>query len=224
MITKTSLDEIEKNGDSTYIFNGYERNAFPFCPYEEERIDLINENNKWLVRTNAEYHRTALWCSCRFLKEYIDSFGENNIKRKAALIIKRDNWSKTIKQYIDEKLEKADYWTFADCKKQDDENRILGKQVKYRKYPKIQHQFVHDLWTDYTLYLRKWIAYIEMFPRDEDDWGEMINIGDMDMKPMYKNEHKKNKKRIKKEIDPTVIPDYPFFDSVVGLKLKCKLD
>ena len=207
-LVTTSPEKLVETGDITYIFNGYERHAFPFCPYEEKRIDLVDTSSEWQVRTNAEYHKTALWYSCRFLKEYIENFGEDNLKQKAALVINRDNWAKTIKQHIDESLEDHDYWTFADNKRQDDENIILGKPIKQRRYPAIRNQFVHDLWTDYALYLREWIAYIKMYPEDK---ASQFDIGDIVKKGtnrVYKRIMAEEKKRSRIRINPKVIPDY----------------
>ena len=119
----------------------------------------------------AEYHKTALWCSCRFLKEYIETFNTNNIKRKAALVIKSSNWANTIKQHLGENLIRSDYWSFAE-RKREAEIEARGKAVKPLMKPTIKQQFVHDLWTDYARYLREWIAYIDKFSGDLDEEDE----------------------------------------------------
>lgn len=205
----------ELDSDMTYIFNGYERHAFPFCPYEETRLESAESNTIWQTRVNAEYHKTTLWNSCRFLKEYIDTFDTDNIKRKAALVINVQNWTGRIKQHIDEKLMAHDYWTFIECKRQDDERKALGKPVKERKYPAIRHQFVHDLWTDYATYFREWIAYIQMWP-NEIDPEHVDASGTADVFQEYIDywyekqleEGKENGKRGRNPIDPTSLPDF----------------
>ena len=68
-------------------------------------MESIDANTVWQLRINAEYNKTALWCSCGLLKEYIETFDADNIKRKAALVIRRDNWVDRIKQHRDETLE-----------------------------------------------------------------------------------------------------------------------
>ena len=201
--------------DITYIFNGYERHAFPFCPYEETRFETVNPNTVWQARVNAEYHKTTLWNSCRFLKEYIESFDADNIKRKAALVINVQNWAGRIKQHIDEKLISHDYWTFIERKRQDDERKALGKPVKERKRPAIRHQFVHDLWTDFAIYLREWISYIQMWP-EEIDPDHLDASGTTDVFQEYIDywydkqleETEENGKRDRNPIDPTCLPDF----------------
>ena len=202
----------ELGADHTIIVNGYERHAFPHCPYEETRFETVESNTKWQTRINAEYHKTALWNSCRFLKEYIDSFAPDNIKRKAALVIYAQNWAGRIRQHINEKLEASDYWTFIERRHQSDEKQALGKKVRVRKLPAIRYRFVHDLWTDYALYLREWISYIQMWP-EEIDPGHLDASGTVDvfqeaMDYWYEKQLEEQGKKDKNPIDPTELPDY----------------
>lgn len=46
--------------DRTYIFNGYDRNAFTSCPYTEDREDYLRMSSEWQDRELAEFNRTAL--------------------------------------------------------------------------------------------------------------------------------------------------------------------
>lgn len=203
----------ELGADVTYIFNGYERHAFPFCPYEETRFESVDSNTIWQTRVNAEYHKTTLWNSCRFLKEYIESFEADNIKRKAAFVINVQNWAGRIKQHIDERLMSHDYWTFIEHKRQDDERKALGKPVKERKRPAIRHQFVHDLWTDFAIYFREWISYIQMWP-EKIDPDHLDASGTTDVFQEYidycyeKQLEEGNGKRDREPIDPTCLPDF----------------
>ena len=175
----------ELGGDLTYIFNGFERQAFPHCPYEEIRMTAIREGSDyWQPRINAEYRRTSPWSSCRILKRYIDSFGDDSIKQKMALVINAQNWADTIKQHINEGLQYSDYWTFVERKREDEIRHFLkkdgGKNKRKRKPVEIRHQFVHDLWTDFALYLREWIEYIQSFPveipEDHMDYFETADV------------------------------------------------
>ena len=206
----------ELEADNTFIFNGFERFAFPFCPYDKTRLENVDTSTIWQTRINAEYHKTALWSSCRFLKEYIDSFDKDSVKRKAALVIKVQNWSDSIKQHIGDRLEKHDYWTFRANIRRDDLDKVLGKKIKRRKRPPIRYQFVHDLLTDYALYLRKWIAYIQKWP-DEVDEDNLDSSGTVDVYQesidyWYEKELEERVevtgKKDKEPIDPTVLPDF----------------
>ena len=215
-------------GDLTFVFNGYERYAFAACPYEDTHNTAVENNTKWQPRMNAEYQRTSLQSSCRFLKEYIETFDENNIKRKAALVIRCSNWSDTIKQHVDESLKKHDYWSFTGNIRENTEKAILGEPVRERKLPEIRYQFVHDLWTDYALYLRKWILYIQMFPSGEMDASQEFNYYYSEKIEEERN-REYNKKRSKKSrnrydsipINPTELPDYEDISILKRLKWLC---
>lgn len=192
--------------DHTYIFNSFDRNAFAICPYPDEREEGTSTNTDWLARYAAPYHRTALFYSCKHLKEYIDSFSEGNIKRKAALIIRRNNWADSIKVHLDDALMASDYWLFADRIKKQEESRFLGKKTVKKKLPSIKHQFVHDLWTDYAIYLRKWIAYIESYghediPGDRLDYTKTKDVYQEYLDYAYEKEYGDR-------IDPSDIPDF----------------
>lgn len=202
--------------DITFIFNGYERHAFPCCPYEETRFESMDSNTIWNPRINAEYHKTTLWNSCRFLKEYIESFDKENIKQRAALVIKCQNWSETIKQHIDEQLKAHDYWTFIDRIKEDEINVLRGKMQSSKRRPAIRYQFVHDLWTDFALYLRKYISYILMYPNEVDEGYEDFSstkdvfqeARDYWYEKQLEEQRGGNKRSQKNPIDPKVLPDF----------------
>lgn len=84
------------------------------------------------------------------LYRYVKDLPVSNIKKRCALRIKAFNWSDKIPVDLDEELLKEQYWTYRD-KRYD--------FVKRKKYPIKQtpkFQFLHDLLTDYALYLRKW--------------------------------------------------------------------
>lgn len=209
-------DELKKSRDYTYIFNGFDRYSFASWSYRESRLEGFEKNDKWLPRIMAEYHKTALWCSCRFLKEYIETFNTNNIKRKAALVIKSSNWANTIKQHLGENLIKSDYWSFEE-RKREAEIEAHGKAVKPLMKPTIKQQFVHDLWTDYARYLREWIAYIDKFSVDSDEEDESGLFGvnteywDYYFEKEQEEEaklHRKKKNRNYVQIDPTILPDW----------------
>lgn len=210
------IGDLKRSEDYTYIFNGFDRNSFAEWSYEDLRLERFEDNSEWLPRIMAEYHKTALWCSCHFLKEYIESFGENNIKRKAAFVIKSSNWANTVKQHLGENLLKTDYWTFEE-RRREAIIETRGKVVKQIKRPTIKQQFVHDLWTDYARYLREWIAYIDKFSED-DKGGEISPFGvDIEYWDYYFQKEQENEERGRRkkknrkkhmQIDPTILPDW----------------
>ena len=198
----------ESEDDLTYIFNGYERHAFSRCPYEETRLESNEPNMIWQPRINAEYHKTALWNSCRFLNEYICSFDEDNIKRRTAFVIERQNWSETIKQHIDETLEANDYWTYVQRARQDYEDRIMGESVAARKKPSIKMQFIHDLLTDYALYLREWISYIKTWQHGVSEKARYALSYLKKNREMDTYRTGSKQKLIARQMDPLRLPDY----------------
>ena len=113
-----------------------------------------------------------------------------------------DNWDCSVYIFIGNKRENA-------------EKTLLGESVKEKKLPEIRYQFVHDLWTDYALYLRKWILYIQMFPSGEIDASQEFNYYYSEKIEEERN-REYNKKRSKKRrnkhdrisINSTELPDY----------------
>lgn len=84
----------------------------------------------------------------------------------------------------------------------------MGKPIKQRRYPAIRKQFVHDLWTDYALYLREWIAYIKMYPEDKASQFDIADIVKKGTNRVYKRILAEEKKRSRIRINPKAIPDY----------------
>lgn len=200
--------ELDKSGKHTFVFNGYDRSAFTFCPYTDNREDYIHRSNCWQERNVAEFNHTSLICSCRFLKEYIEEFAPESIKRKAAIVIRCDNWADKIKQHLNEKLEKNDYWKFINRNRDDEMTYVLKGVKKKRKPVSVKNQFVHDLWTDYALYLRKWISYIKAFPEefDEPDASGTFDVNREFLD--YYFEKEQNEAGVRDGIDPTTLPDF----------------
>lgn len=210
------IDSSELGTDFTYVFCGLDKHSFASYPFRDEKEGSDDRDNSWMPRYIAEYHRTALWNSCRFLNEYISGFAEGSLKKKAAIVIENQNWADKVKQHIPEALEAHDYWMFISRNRHDEEMYALGRKVKKHKPVSIKHQFIHDLWTDYALYLRKWIAYIEMFeedtPTENPDDSETYDIYQEYLdyhfeKEMDEHERETGKKD-RNRIDPTTLPDY----------------
>ena len=194
-IKETSVTELERREESTYTFTGFDIHSFADCPYADEHQEGMYTTNK-LSRACAPFHRTALFFTCHFLNEYINTFSKNNIKKKASLIIKNKNWANSIKQHIDEKLQFHDYPLYSLMHKKDQELKFLKKNPRKRNYPSVKTQFIRDLLTDYALYLRKWISYIEMFDDNNEDSSEQEFLD-------YINE-----KEYDSDIDFTELPDF----------------
>lgn len=224
--------------DDTFIFSGYDRNAFAFCPFDEGRDDHDTYHD-WIPREHAEFDRTALWCSCRFLKEYIDTFSENNIKRKAALVINNSNWSERINQHIPDKLKQHDYWTYIERNREEEAQYALGKKSEATEEKmSIKAQYIHDLLTDYAIYLREWIYYIDSFSNDlsmEDNeqlqfekeaWDHELDKQLAEEKRQFMKSHRGNKNRKKRanyvQLDPRELPDFENIDIFKRIDWLCE--
>lgn len=85
---------------------------------------------------------------------------------------------------------------------------VLKGVKKKRKPVSVKNQFVHDLWTDYALYLRKWISYIKAFPEeiDEPDASGMFDVNREFLD--YYFEKEQNEAGVRDGIDPTTLPDF----------------
>lgn len=222
-IKTETVGSLEQAGKHTFIFNGYDRNAFTLCPYTEDREDQLRGTPLWQNREVAEFNRTALFCSCRFLKEYIEGFDPENIKRKAAIVIRCNNWAGRIKQHLNEKLEDHDYWTFIARNRKDEEEYILKGTVRKRKPVSIKRQFVHDLWTDFALYLREWISYIQMFPAEiDEDNLDAFGMADVHQEFLDYYFEKEQEEAGKKEtVDPAMLPDFEEISILKRLEWLC---
>jgi hypothetical protein len=200
MNIKAELEStLGKSDKHTFVFNGYDRSAFSFCPYTDNREDYIHRSNRWQERNVAEFNHTSLNCSCRFLKEYIEEFAPESIKQKAAIVIRCDNWAGKIKQHLNEKLERHDYWKFVNRNREDEETYVLKGVKKKRKPVSVKNQFVHDLWTDYALYLREWISYIMAFTDEIEESDDFLD---------YYFEKEQEEDGVTCGIDPTTLPDF----------------
>lgn len=194
--------------DETLIIDGFDRYAFANCPYSEVRVRQHDDTDRWLMRYVAPYQRTEVGCICKYIYDYIKEFEENSIKQRASLVIRWDNWLNEILYPLDEKLEKSDYWTFAGRKKQMLEDVFQGRNLKKHRESKvsIKQQFVHDLWTDFAIYLRKWIAYTEMFVSKEILEEDLDCSGTKDIYQEYIDYA--YEKEYGDKVDPTTLPDF----------------
>ena len=194
----------------TYVFSGFDKHAFASYPYSDDKLKEVSTVGSWMPRFIAEYHKTALWSSCSLLKEYVEEFAEGSIKRKAAFVIENHNWADKIKQHIGDDLEDHDYWTFIGRSMKDELDYFRGEKVKKRKQVSIKHQFIHDLWTDYALYLRRWISYIQTFPEEIPEENlDASSTADVYQEFLdYYFEKEQEESGDTSGIDPTVLPDF----------------
>lgn len=133
----------------TYIVNCFDLNSFSSAPcHDIHREGILG--SEYIPRLVSPFGRTNLGIACEMLYRYVKDLTASNIKRKCALRIKAFNWSDKMPIDLDEDILKQHYWTYRD-KRYD---FIKQKNHPIKQTPKFQ--FLHDLLTDFALYLRKW--------------------------------------------------------------------
>lgn len=80
------------------------------------------------------------------------------------------------------------------------------KQVEKLKLLSPKDLFIHDLWTDYAMYLRKWAAKIQNFNAEETIPEDRLDYsGEHDVYQEFIDYY--TEKEYKEDIDPTILPD-----------------
>lgn len=147
--------------ENTYVVNAFDRYAFAHCPYPDEHNEGISERDGLLPRIVSQYGKSSITLECAYLQDYLNHFDEHNIKRRASLVIRKDNWSDKIQFDLDERLMRREYWTFESRaeeqlrKAREHGNLDAKKEYPHKSTPKTR--FLHDLMTDFAIYLRKWV-------------------------------------------------------------------
>lgn len=165
--------------EDTYIINAFDRYAFASCPYDNVREEQVFESNEFIPRKITQYGKSSVSTECEFLKEYLSHFSENNIKRKASLVIEWKNWQDKIQSDLDENLRKKEYWTYKDrAEEQRDKNVRKGqydKPIQYDKNSTPKSRFIHDMMVDFAIYLRKWAEKVDYeFPEKYHPYAGMV--------------------------------------------------
>ena len=165
--------------EDTYIINAFDRYAFASCPYDNVREEQVFESNEFIPRKITQYGKSSVSTECEFLKEYLSHFSENNIKRKASLVIEWKNWQDKIQSDLDENLRKKEYWTYKDrAEEQRDKNVRKGqydKPIQYDKNSTPKSRFIHDMMVDFAIYLRKWAEKVDYeFPEKYHPYAGIV--------------------------------------------------
>lgn len=182
--------------ENTIIVNAFDRYSFTKFPY----VEVVDSNrDKWLDRMILPFGETFPSEIVQAAQGYLSMMTGESIKRKASFVINRQNWQFAVNIELDRKLVEKEYWQFG---KRRQENRVValsdisygtmdGKirtpeiSPAYKKYSPKQ-RFIHDLLTDYAIYLRKIASTVgiiaESLPR---------------LRPLHKEGR----------IDPTILPD-----------------
>lgn len=166
-----------EDAEHTYIINAFDRNAFADCPYENERQEGVVNHDNFIGRMINQFGNASVSMECDYLKAYLNKMPQESIKRNASLVIRWNNWQYKHKFDLDEHLVKREYWTYKDkAEKQRTNNARDGKPydtpIKYSKNSTPKSRFLHDLMTDFAIYLRKCAECVdENFPDKYYRWA-----------------------------------------------------
>lgn len=125
----------------------------------------------------TQFGNASVSMECDYLKAYLNKMPQESIKRNASLVIRWNNWQYKHKFDQDEHLVKREYWTYKDkAEKQRTNNARHGKPydtpIKYSKNSTPKSRFLHDLMTDFAIYLRKCAECVdENFPDKYYRWA-----------------------------------------------------
>lgn len=151
--------------EHTCIINAFDRYSFAHCPYDDKRQEGFHDQDDFLPRMIIQFGNSSASIECDCLKEYIGQFTDDNIKRHSAFEVKWNNWQYKMSFDLDEKLEQREYWTYnSRAQEQRKANFRNGKYHEPIVYPKgstPKSRFIHDLMTDFAIYLRKWAEKVD---------------------------------------------------------------
>lgn len=150
------------------IINAFDRSSFAHCPYDDIRNERIENPFGLVPRIIAPFGRFSVSMECILLKNYIKGFPKESVKHKVAFEISCENWQYKLNAEFDEGLYKKYYWTYKDYARNQQEKNLkkglpYNTPVTYPKGTTPKTRFIHDLMTDYAIYLRKWVEGIRMY-------------------------------------------------------------
>ncbi|MGN0332293.1 MAG: AAA family ATPase [Lachnospiraceae bacterium] len=175
----------EKVRNMGIIINSYDINAFIKPPYPDEKENCEDMGNDWIGRLVIPYHRTSLWEICDYIREYSAQMEPGDTKRQATFVLSTHNFADKYPIQLPGAI-RDEYWTFSEIKRDeelayfDEDARERISKRKKKNNLSYRQMFIHDLWTDYAIYLRKWIekihSYNDSFDPSALPDGEKISI------------------------------------------------
>lgn len=171
-----------KEMEQTYIVNSFDRYSFAHYPHKNEHKMEWNAENGLLPRLTVWYGKSTIAMECMYLHDYLKDLPAKNIKRNSSLVIHWNNWQDKISLDLDDELLNSDYWTYIGRTEEQKRQNILqrhpNRPIKYPKGSTPKKRFLHDLMTDFAIYLRKCADSIEQDNKSKRFWRELtIDLG-----------------------------------------------
>ena len=192
--TILGIEEInEQMWEDTAIINTFDRNAFARYPYHDV---VESEYNLWLPRKVTPYAETFPGKVVNAAKEYVEQMPKESIKRRASFIINRENWQHKLNIVLDKNLLDKEYWLYGERRQGGIVTSLSdipyaslsGYLPKGKSGGKTSNKekFIHDLLTDFAIYLRKVAATVDTLSKQLSRYRPLQKID---------------------ESDPTILPD-----------------
>jgi len=156
------------------IVNCFDKFSFSAYPYFDEHSDGFHNSQHFITRIISPYGRTNVGIACEWIQRYLSGFPVLSVKRKSSLIIKSHNWANRDSSPVDVDLLKTQYWTYEEIDGMFAEG-FSQKLVDSSQKRSVKQKFLHDLLSDYALYLRE---YLEGFCKEEIDRDAEMGVFD----------------------------------------------
>ncbi len=154
-----------KKEHGTVVVYSYDRNSVSPRLFPEIHVDGAIQESRFFQRFTIPFERSNVGVACWFVREMIEDLPEDNVKRDAALEIASINWSERLNvklpddvmaeyRFYHDNLYDKSWKSVLDVPRFFEDNRLPGDGVSEKE------KFVHDLLTDFALYLRKWAQTI----------------------------------------------------------------
>ena len=184
----TEIDIVnDQMWEDTIVVNTFDKNAFAHYPYH----DVVEQSrNKWLPRKVTPYAETFPGMVVSAAREYVEQMPKESIKRRAAFVINRENWQYKQNVVLDKELLEKEYWLYGERRQggvvtslSDIPFASLDGSLpkgKTSKKESSKDMFIHDLLTDFAIYLRKVASSVEVLGRQLPSLRPMHKIDDSD--------------------------------------------
>lgn len=177
--------------DKAIVLNAFDKHAFFKPIYDDERSLTQGESSgSWMCRLVVPYQKASLWSVCDCIREYLSDIEPGEDKKHVSFVLSTHNFAEKYPLKLSNALDK-EYWTFwekeLDAQFMGVDEKAAKRYKKYQEYKTKKNltnkqMFIHDLWTDYAKYLRKWVEKIlsynaeETIPEDYLDYSGTTDV------------------------------------------------
>lgn len=205
--------------DRALILNAFDRHSF-IKATDENRIG--ENHSSFIERHLRPYQRASLWSVCECIRDYQNNIETGENKKKISFVLSTHNFADEYPLKLSNALD-AEYWTYWENERDAQfvryDKDLAKKYERYKAHkekvhPSKKQMFIHDLWTDYAKYLRKWVKKINSYNAEEEIPKDHLDYsGTKDVYQEFADYY--SEKEYKEDINPKILPD--------GMKMKIKM-